>query len=63
MKTEEEIRQEIDKLYKTVPEDNSQEMWIQLGMINALNYVLETKEYKSMEDTLQFKLACERESK
>ena len=58
MKTKRQIEIERKKLIRNFPDEITPETWITLGMIDALNYVLENKEYKQTQDLLKFKRAC-----
>ena len=60
MLSEKEIREELDHLKKNIGDEVNPTTWMQLGMIDALEMVLETEEWKNIQDTLKFKIECQK---
>ena len=58
MKTKRQIEIERKKLLRELPDEVNESTWQILGMITALDYVLENKSDKQRQDLLKFKRAC-----
>ena len=58
MKTKRQIEIERKKLLRELPDEVNESTWQILGMITALDYVLENKSAKQRQDLLKFKRAC-----
>ena len=61
MKTKRQIEIERNKLIRNFPDEVTPQTWMYLGMIDALDFVLENKEWKQREDLLKFKALCQKE--
>ena len=58
MKTKRQIEIERKKLLRELPDEINESTWQILGMITALDYVLENKSDKQRQDLLKFKRNC-----
>ena len=58
MKTKRQIEIERKKLLRELPDEVNESTWQILGMITALDYVLENKSAKQRQDLLKFKRVC-----
>ena len=58
MKTKRQIEIERKKLLRELPDEVNESTWQILGMITALDYVLENKSDKQRQDLLKFKRIC-----
>ena len=58
MKTKRQIEIERKKLLRELPDEINESTWQILGMITALDYVLENKSDKQRQDLLKFKRVC-----
>ena len=58
MKTKRQIEIERKKLLRELPDEVNESTWQILGMITALDYVLENKSAKQRQDLLKFKRNC-----
>ena len=58
MKTKRQIEIERKKLLRELPDEVNENTWQILGMITALDYVLENKSAKQRQDLLKFKRNC-----
>ena len=58
MKTKRQIEIERKKLLRELPDEVNESTWQILGMITALDYVLENKSAKHRQDLLKFKRNC-----
>ena len=58
MKTKRQIEIERKKLLRELPDEVNESTWQILGMITALDYVLENKSDKQRQDLLKFKRDC-----
>ena len=58
MKTKRQIEIERKKLLRELPDEVNESTWQILGMITALDYVLENKSDKQRQDLLKFKRVC-----
>lgn len=58
MKTKRQIEIERKKLLRELPDEVNESTWQILGMITALDYVLENKLAKQRQDLLKFKRSC-----
>ena len=58
MKTKRQIEIERKKLLRELPDEVNESTWQILGMITALDYVLENKSVKQRQDLLKFKRSC-----
>ena len=58
MKTKRQIEIERKKLLRELPDEVNESTWQILGMITALDYVLENKSAKQSQDLLKFKRNC-----
>ena len=58
MKTKRQIEIERKKLLRELPDEVNESTWQILGMITALDYVLENKSDKQRQDLLKFKRNC-----
>ena len=60
MRTEQEIKQTLRELTHNIGDDVNVSTWITIGMIDALHYVLNDYEYENLQDTINFKKACQK---
>ena len=58
MKTKRQIEIERKKLLRELPDEVNESTWQILGMITALDYVLENKAAKQRQGLLKFKRNC-----
>ena len=58
MTTKRQIEIERKKLLRELPDEVNESTWQILGMITALDYVLENKSAKQRQDLLKFKRNC-----
>ena len=58
MKTKRQIEIERKKLLRELSDEVNESTWQILGMITALDYVLENKSDKQRQDLLKFKRIC-----
>ena len=58
MKTKRQIEIERKKLLRELPDEVNESTWQILGMITALDYVLENKSAKQRQNLLKFKRNC-----
>lgn len=59
MKTKRQIEIERKRLLRDLPDEVTSQTWQMLGMITALDYVLENQSYKQNQDLLKFKRMCQ----